>query len=73
MVATAPALRDERLLGWAKAPAARAAHPREEHLIPLMVASAAAPGEAGVCSYHGDTSFGIVVSSFRFGVVPAAT
>ena len=70
-VAAPPAQRDERLLGWAKAPAARAAHPREEHLIPLMVASAAAQDEAGVCSYHEDTSFGIVVSSFRFGPLPA--
>ncbi len=72
VVATAPSQRNERLLGWAKAPAARAAHPREEHLIPLMVASAAAHDEAGACSYHEDTSLGIVVSSFRFGGPPSA-
>lgn len=29
--------REERLLNWAKAPAARYCHPREEHLLPLHV------------------------------------
>src|SRR6185436_6594212 len=37
-----PAARDERLTQWAAAPGARIAHPREEHLIPLMVAAGAA-------------------------------
>ena len=73
VVAGAPAQRDDRLMAWTKAPAARAAHPREEHLIPLLVASAAAADEAGFASYHEDTSLGIVVSSFRFGALPSAT
>src|SRR5580692_10264315 len=34
--------RDGRLATWTTAPAARQAHPREEHLIPLMVAAGAA-------------------------------
>lgn len=53
---------------WAGAPAARIGHPREEHLIPLMVAVGAAEGEKGHRVYH-ETTFrgGLVVSSFRFG------
>src|SRR6185312_5881009 len=40
--ATLPAReRDERLAHWASAPAARLAHPREEHLLPLMVIAGA--------------------------------
>jgi aromatic ring-opening dioxygenase catalytic subunit (LigB family) len=42
-----PASRDQRLARWAEAPAARLAHPREEHLIPLMVAAGAAGKSAG--------------------------
>jgi aromatic ring-opening dioxygenase catalytic subunit (LigB family) len=33
--------RTERLAQWSSAPSGRAAHPREEHLLPLMVASGA--------------------------------
>ena len=32
---------------WSAAPGARACHPREEHLLPLMVAAGAAAGDAG--------------------------
>lgn len=38
----APAEREEALIHWQKAPYARFAHPREEHLLPLMVAVGAA-------------------------------
>lgn len=63
-----PAGRAERLLAWAQAPAARIAHPREEHLLPLMVAAGAAEGDAASCNYH-ETDFmgGVTASSFRFG------
>ncbi len=63
-----PAQRTRALIDWAQAPAARIAHPREEHLIPLMVAVGAAEGEAGERVYH-ESSFmgGISVSSYRFG------
>jgi aromatic ring-opening dioxygenase catalytic subunit (LigB family) len=64
--------RNQRLLQWQAAPAARIAHPREEHLIPLMVAVGAAEHEAGVCVYHEDDFMGgLSVSSFRFGCADA--
>ncbi len=48
------------------------AHPREEHLIPLMVAVGAAEAEAGERIYHEDAFMGgLVVSSFRFGAAAA--
>lgn len=63
-----PAARAGQLARWAEAPAAHIAHPREEHLIPLMVAVGAAEHEAGVRVYHEDDFMGgLVVSSFRFG------
>ncbi len=59
-----------QLTAWSTAPAARSAHPREEHLIPLMVAVGAAEDETGVRSYHQeDFMGGLVVSSYRFGSV----
>jgi aromatic ring-opening dioxygenase catalytic subunit (LigB family) len=67
-VDAAPAQRVERLLDWSQAPAARIAHPREEHLIPLMVAVGAAEQDAGQRIYHEDDFMGgIAVSSYRFG------
>lgn len=63
--------RNEKLRNWSLAPSARAAHPREDHLIPLMVAAGAAEKEEGVRVYHEDSFFGgITVSSYRFGAVP---
>lgn len=68
-----PAVRSQRLVDWTAAPAARAAHPREEHLLPLMVALGAAEAETAVCTYHEDDFMGgVVVSSFRFGDAAAA-
>lgn len=43
-----PEQRLKHLENWAQAPAARAAHPREEHLIPLMVCAGAAKN--GACA-----------------------
>lgn len=60
--------REQALLAWERAPSARFAHPREDHLIPLMVAAGA--GEDSNCelAYHEDDLFGnISASSFRFG------
>jgi aromatic ring-opening dioxygenase catalytic subunit (LigB family) len=63
-----PAEREARLTGWTTAPYAREAHPREEHLIPLMVALGAAPNESATCVYHEEgIRGGVVASSFRFG------
>jgi aromatic ring-opening dioxygenase catalytic subunit (LigB family) len=68
LVASSPQERIQRLLDWAAAPGARAAHPREDHLLPLMVAVGAAADEPGRCVYHQDDFFGgISVSSFVFG------
>lgn len=41
-----------KLLEWAKLPSAKYAHPREEHLIPLMVNLGAADGRAGERIYE---------------------
>ncbi len=41
-----PAERSQRLSAWEQAPGARMAHPREEHLLPLMVAVGAAEQDA---------------------------
>lgn len=63
-----PALRSDTLAEWERAPAARLAHPREEHLLPLMVSLGAAETEAATRVYHQrDFGGGITVSSFRFG------
>lgn len=63
-----PEERTAAMLHWSEAPSARAAHPREDHLMPLMVALGAAEHEAAARVYHEDDFFGsLAVSSFRFG------
>jgi len=63
-----PVKRIERLNAWSDAPLAHEAHPREEHLLPLMVAVGAAENEPATCVYHESSFFGwLTVSSFRFG------
>lgn len=60
------------LQNWTSAPAARAAHPKEDHLVPLFVAVGAADDEAGVRVYHEDAFLGnAAMSSYRFGEAPA--
>jgi aromatic ring-opening dioxygenase catalytic subunit (LigB family) len=64
----APEERAAALLRWSEAPGARAAHPREDHLMPLFVALGAAEREPAALAYHEDDFFGsLAVSSFRFG------
>ena len=59
--------RGKLLTGWKSAPSARAAHPREEHLLPLMVAAGAAGEDTAERTYHEkDFLGGITVSSYRF-------
>lgn len=66
MLRASPEERTERLLNWEAAPAARLAHPREEHLLPLMVAVGAAEDDHAVCAYHEDAFHNaLAVSSFR--------
>jgi aromatic ring-opening dioxygenase catalytic subunit (LigB family) len=68
LLKSGPAERVRQLLAWSSAPAARQAHPEEDHLIPLMVAVGAAESEEAACVYHEDTFFGnVTASSFRFG------
>lgn len=68
LIESSPAERVSRLLEWDSAPAARQAHPREDHLIPLMVAVGAAENEKAALVYHEENLFGgVTASSFRFG------
>lgn len=61
-----PVMRSRRLEAWDEAPGAREAHPREEHLIPLMVAVGAAENEPGLVSWTGTMS-GYPISAHQFG------
>jgi aromatic ring-opening dioxygenase catalytic subunit (LigB family) len=61
-----PKTRDLKLTAWRSAPGGREAHPREEHLLPLMVAAGAADGDVGVRSF-GDSIAGKPLSGFQFG------
>ncbi|MDB5687341.1 MAG: dioxygenase [Rhizorhabdus sp.] len=57
--------RDPALLtGWADAPGGRLSHPREEHLIPLMVAAGAAGGVGR--RIYGEKVMETAISGFRF-------
>lgn len=55
-----------RLQHWAQAAGGRAAHPREEHLLPLMVVAGAARGDAGRTIYH-DRVMGAPIGAYQFG------
>jgi aromatic ring-opening dioxygenase catalytic subunit (LigB family) len=59
-----PETRRRRLADWANAPAARLSHPREDHLIPLMVAAGAsqAPGTR----IYGEEVMRTALSGFSF-------
>jgi aromatic ring-opening dioxygenase catalytic subunit (LigB family) len=59
--------RDRRLVEWSRAPGARQAHPREEHLVPLMVAAGAAGADRGTLAWSG-TIVGVRVSAFQYGL-----
>jgi aromatic ring-opening dioxygenase catalytic subunit (LigB family) len=61
-----PETRARRLADWASAPAARRAHPREEHLLPLMVVAGAADRDVGRVSWSEDW-MGARISAFQFG------
>lgn len=61
-----PVRRNEALCHWEEAPSARDAHPREEHLIPLMVA-AGAGGRGRGEKVYADRVMGAALSAFRFG------
>jgi aromatic ring-opening dioxygenase catalytic subunit (LigB family) len=61
-----PEGRDEAIRHWDRAPHAREAHPREEHLAPLFVAAGAAEGQPGRVAFR-DKVMDVVVSAIEFG------
>jgi aromatic ring-opening dioxygenase catalytic subunit (LigB family) len=61
-----PQRRAARVAAWAGLPYARFAHPREEHLLPLMVALGAGGDDAAVLD-HRSSVLGWTVSGYRFG------
>lgn len=61
-----PARRRALLTDWESLAEARYAHPREEHLIPLMVALGAGDDDPAQHLFR-DTVIGWTVSAFRFG------
>jgi aromatic ring-opening dioxygenase catalytic subunit (LigB family) len=60
------AARDLALARWIDAPAARASHPREEHLLPLMVVAGAAGLDVGSVPFS-ENVLGTRVSAVHFG------
>jgi aromatic ring-opening dioxygenase catalytic subunit (LigB family) len=61
-----PARRAARIIGWEALPNARYAHPRAEHLLPLMVALGAGGDDPARLDWRGEV-LGWTVSAFRFG------
>ena len=57
--------RDALLAAWREAPFAAYAHPREEHLIPLMVAAGAGGEAPGARIFTGEP-MGAAISAYRF-------
>lgn len=60
-------LRNKLLEAWESAPAARMCHPREEHLLPLMVAAGAAQNDRGQQTLATSIS-GKALSCYGFGL-----
>jgi aromatic ring-opening dioxygenase catalytic subunit (LigB family) len=61
-----PIARDTALTRWTAAPSARQVHPREEHLLPLMVVAGAAGADRGRVAYQ--NKFATVdISAAHFG------
>lgn len=61
-----PQERNEQLRNWQEAPAARQAHPREEHLLPLMVIAGAAGADRAKQAFSG-TILNLPISAYHFG------
>lgn len=60
------ARRNDMLVHWSQAPGARLAHPREDHLIPLMVAAGAAGRDTGHRLFV-DHVMKVPMASYEFG------
>lgn len=65
-MALEPSARESRLVEWAEAPGGRASHPREEHLLPLMV-NLGAGLEAEATTPFRANVLGANVSAVHFG------
>jgi len=61
-----PERRRQLLTEWEMAPAARLAHPREEHLLPLMVVAGAAGDDIGRRVFA-DQAMGATIAAYAFG------
>jgi aromatic ring-opening dioxygenase catalytic subunit (LigB family) len=61
-----PVRRAGRVAAWDQLPYAQFAHPREEHLLPLMVALGAGGDDAAQADFNGHV-LGWTVSGYRFG------
>jgi aromatic ring-opening dioxygenase catalytic subunit (LigB family) len=61
-----PLTREDELARWRQAPGGKSSHPREEHLIPLMVAAGAGLSDPAVHSF-GESIGGKMISGFQFG------
>jgi aromatic ring-opening dioxygenase catalytic subunit (LigB family) len=62
----APETRARLLADWKSAPSARHAHPREEHLLPMMVVAGAAGDDLGRITFDGDL-MNVRVSAIQYG------
>jgi aromatic ring-opening dioxygenase catalytic subunit (LigB family) len=60
------ARRNAMLVDWQNAPSARLAHPREDHLLPLMVAAGAAGSDVGRRLFVDEVN-GVTMASYAFG------
>ncbi len=58
--------REKKLKGWEGAPHARFCHPREEHLLPLLVCAGAAGEDMGEVIWKDPGAMGAVNSAFCF-------
>jgi aromatic ring-opening dioxygenase catalytic subunit (LigB family) len=58
--------RNRLLVDWQEAPGARLAHPREDHLIPLMVVAGAAGADSGRRTFV-DHAMAVDMGNYQFG------
>jgi aromatic ring-opening dioxygenase catalytic subunit (LigB family) len=59
-------VRNQMLVDWAQVPSARQAHPREDHLIPLMVVAGAAGADQGERIFV-DHVMAVDMANYQFG------
>ncbi len=59
-------VRNDMLIQWENAAGARLAHPREDHLVPLMVVAGAAEEDSGRHVFI-DRVFKVPMASYEFG------